>query len=600
MSEKANNKPENKPENKQENKQETNEKKIKERQQQLENQKVKDEVDVTINETKPYIDIIINEIRGKIDIRDLEGYRNGYFSMLVNKFEGNLEKLQKASTNEERLKYINEITQNKEDFKIFKNNIFEKFNQEQFEAKLKTFFASSQSKFSVEDYIYKIFRIGFSILSLKIASNYIDSVYIYNVIGNDTAPPTLATFVGFALILDIAMNACFFILINLLSQKSEQIKTLFEDNKKILIYDYVGTIILFGIIATSLSTIIENKRYFRYREDGSRAIRGFEKMLDYIVIVLHLIPFSTIIINLIGTSNASHLYDVLQDKLKKLSIMKNNLDSIRSVTKKGLNQSKDAKNLLKELINDFTSYNNKLRKGKKEEELSKYRKQELDKLKENIKEIEDIKSRIDNFYYTSSSPLLLANKNIFNILLKHGKPVEINIELSSSGLTDSLASFKITSEEHKNKYKEILKDILENKFKNDGYDDDKMRKKVKEKIISEKIGENLKDADKINTEKINTDRIKKDIEKNFDNIKRKIKEALEHKKREYQSELTEIEKLIKDRAKEISNSIKGGNKDIYILERNDIQKKLEVIYDKVDILDRLLEQTLNQTQVDLI
>ena len=551
----------------------------------------------------PEIDAIKTDLEQRIKPVDLQTYENGYYVELNEEIKKDLKKLEGQGSLNEKKEYVERMKKHLSDMRILQKRILQQYKSDSFKMELRDFFAKSQSKLEMQDYIYKVFRIIFSIIALKIASGNLESDYVVKVIGNDELPPSLAKMVGFAIALDFAMNIVFFIFINLVSQKNKVIEQMFENNKKILFYDYLGTMILFTLMGYFISTTVENKRYFRYREDGSRAIRGFELILIYIIIILHLVPFTVIVNNLLSSSKPEYLLSTVLDRLEKADGYTNKIITIQKRATNAINLATQIKSISYQLRLGIGTHNDGFRKKFMEVGTKKLSKdvgddimKELANLQDKRKQINTMKNALDRIHHSSTTKISYPNfvkdlgdlnisfptsvlksppRNIYESFITYGltkdsggstKANNNDIELETVNLSEAINEYKtIVSQASQRKFEDIpdinqlYNVVIQNIDKNDTL------QKIEYNNIKggsyNKISEYLKQNDNRKQSNIQqtTNAIIYDIKQAFKEQQSDIKRDLENKYNEVDDEIKKLEKFIKDRRLNVAaRYIKGG------------------------------------------
>lgn len=143
-------------------------------------------------------------------------------------------------------------------------------------------------------YVFKIIRIGLFFLALFLSSRIFEEMYIKNVFTKNKDPPSLLTFVIIFIAFDFVF--CLFIFIVVLLIKYifySPNGTFVIDNMFVLkmVIDYVLSTILLLVFSTIICSIIQKKKYFRYKLEGPRAIRACQELLFGVAAIVFLIPF---------------------------------------------------------------------------------------------------------------------------------------------------------------------------------------------------------------------------------------------------------------------------------------------------------------------
>jgi len=143
-------------------------------------------------------------------------------------------------------------------------------------------------------YIIKALRILFTYIALFLATRVFSPIYEDVVYDQKKSPPPLwhylIIFIGF----DISFNVFLIVVLFLL-----QFLFKTDDNSfmidKFLFYRYIGdyvlSMIVLIIIGVLISKVLVDKKYFKYKYEGLRAIRAFENLMFNTSIVIYLLPF---------------------------------------------------------------------------------------------------------------------------------------------------------------------------------------------------------------------------------------------------------------------------------------------------------------------
>jgi hypothetical protein len=146
-------------------------------------------------------------------------------------------------------------------------------------------------------YGLKFFRLLFTWFSLYLASKIFQEKYVKKVFANNEDPPDLRAFVGIFLGLEVAFMSAVFIFLVLLKYVFDKGGD-FVINAAVLkrfMVDYLISTVFIIVFAILLASIMMKKKYFRYKVDGLRAIRGLQEIILYIASIISIIPFFLVI-----------------------------------------------------------------------------------------------------------------------------------------------------------------------------------------------------------------------------------------------------------------------------------------------------------------
>lgn len=140
----------------------------------------------------------------------------------------------------------------------------------------------------------KALRIGIAAVVLDVAARAYRGVYQRRVHVLDQPPPDPAVFVAMFLALDATFHllvlAVLFTLFKMLKTPDNSFPIDLDVISRWAM-DYVAGTVVIMLLCLSLGYIIKNKRYFRFRHEGDRAIRSLAQMSFYVYVVTVPIPF---------------------------------------------------------------------------------------------------------------------------------------------------------------------------------------------------------------------------------------------------------------------------------------------------------------------
>jgi hypothetical protein len=143
-------------------------------------------------------------------------------------------------------------------------------------------------------YVIKALRILFAYVALFLTTRMFVPIYEDTVYDSKKDPPGLWKFMLIYLAFDVSLNVFLLVLLYLLKYlfKSDE-NSFVIDNLLIgyFITDYIIGMVIIMILGMLIGRIIIQKKYFKYKYEGVRAIRAFEKIVFFIAIVMILMPF---------------------------------------------------------------------------------------------------------------------------------------------------------------------------------------------------------------------------------------------------------------------------------------------------------------------
>jgi hypothetical protein len=167
-------------------------------------------------------------------------------------------------------------------------------------AKLKSLYNLNHSSMDLIDsqffvlYVIKGIRILFTYIALFLTTRVFSPIYEEQVYDKKGQPPSLAKYLLIFLAFDISFNVFLVVVLFLL-------KFLFKSDDNAFIIDnyvfskyftdYIISLVLVLAIGYMIGRVIMEKKYFKYRYEGLRAIRAFESTLFNMAIVVYLVPY---------------------------------------------------------------------------------------------------------------------------------------------------------------------------------------------------------------------------------------------------------------------------------------------------------------------
>jgi hypothetical protein len=111
-------------------------------------------------------------------------------------------------------------------------------------------------------------------------------------------PPGLWKFILIFVAFDVSLNIFLLVLLYLIKYLFKSDDSAFIIDNQLIsshIIDYLFALSATGIMAYLVGRVIVQKKYFKYKYEGMRAIRAFEKIVFYIAIVNILVPYFLIL-----------------------------------------------------------------------------------------------------------------------------------------------------------------------------------------------------------------------------------------------------------------------------------------------------------------
>lgn len=218
-----------------------------------------------------------------------EAVRN-YYRDVIDKFYNRIETI--ISTN-----FKIEGAEDKEELERLRDDLFEKLSKSR-----EKLYALYNNKVSIMDtlnqtfvavYLLKVVRLGFAFFAMYTASKILQQQYVNNVFANNQDPPDLRLFLiyywGIELIFIVGLMIFLVLLKFLFDRQGDFIVNGYLIMK--FTQDYIISSVLILILGIIIASVIMQKKYFKYKTDGLRAIRANQDILFYVVLVINFIPF---------------------------------------------------------------------------------------------------------------------------------------------------------------------------------------------------------------------------------------------------------------------------------------------------------------------
>ena len=126
-------------------------------------------------------------------------------------------------------------------------------------------------------YALKVVKVATSYISLTVTANYMGQIYMDKVLVNQENPQHLTNFITMFAILDLLMfSLCLgiFFGINTVVPGFNLMS-----NLSLLIQDYMIGLTMICISGLIVAIVMYNKKYFMYKDDGLRGIRGLKDIM---------------------------------------------------------------------------------------------------------------------------------------------------------------------------------------------------------------------------------------------------------------------------------------------------------------------------------
>lgn len=143
-------------------------------------------------------------------------------------------------------------------------------------------------------YILKAVNLAFAILSLYLTERLFSELYMKTVYALEQFPPSLTKFLLIYLFIHAAFNLFLFIILLLFLVAFKRPNNNFIINWFLIqtyFIDYFIITVIITALVTMISSIMQKNKYFRYKTEGLRAIRGLKEIMHYISYIIFFIPY---------------------------------------------------------------------------------------------------------------------------------------------------------------------------------------------------------------------------------------------------------------------------------------------------------------------
>lgn len=159
--------------------------------------------------------------------------------------------------------------------------------------------AASLPPYAVAVMGLKLLRVLLAWISVFLTTRIFSPIYEDLVYEQRKDPPNLGRYVGIYVALELAFNAFVIALLALVAHIFGKAPGNPIDVRALKAHaiDYGASLAVTASLGSWLASVVALKRYFKYKFEGLRAIRAFERMLLAVAVHVHLIPFFAIFSN---------------------------------------------------------------------------------------------------------------------------------------------------------------------------------------------------------------------------------------------------------------------------------------------------------------
>ena len=143
-------------------------------------------------------------------------------------------------------------------------------------------------------YIIKAIRVALLWVALTFAKGIFMPMYSSAVYVQNTKPPSALWFVLIYVAIDMSLNLAMFIILLTLKFIFKTDENTFPVSDHLIhaiVVDYAITTTMMTFLSLIVASVIQRKKYFRYRFEGDRGIRAMSDMLFWITTGVLFIPF---------------------------------------------------------------------------------------------------------------------------------------------------------------------------------------------------------------------------------------------------------------------------------------------------------------------
>jgi len=147
-------------------------------------------------------------------------------------------------------------------------------------------------------YVLKLMNYGFFALALYLAEKLFSEMYMKNVYGNGSNPPDLLIYIGITLALNLAFVIFLLVVLFLVMYIFQNPNNNFIVDMQLIskfLIDYIITTVIVGLVGVICGSIIQKKRYFRYKTEGLRGVRALNELMLSLGALVFVVPYFYIV-----------------------------------------------------------------------------------------------------------------------------------------------------------------------------------------------------------------------------------------------------------------------------------------------------------------
>ncbi len=143
-------------------------------------------------------------------------------------------------------------------------------------------------------YVLKAISLAFAIFALYLTERLFSELYMKTVYAMEQYPPSLQNFLLLFLFIHAGFNLFIFIVLLLLLVAFKRPNNNFIVNWFLIqtyFIDYFVITVMMTALSAMIASIMQKNKYFRYKTEGLRAVRGLREIMQYIAYIVFFIPY---------------------------------------------------------------------------------------------------------------------------------------------------------------------------------------------------------------------------------------------------------------------------------------------------------------------
>lgn len=146
-------------------------------------------------------------------------------------------------------------------------------------------------------YTVKLVRFLVLWIALYVTEKVFQDAYVSSVLIRNSTPPDLRPLVIYALLVDFVFFTFMVFVIQLLRAQDRGATYAIDGNLVAsLVLDYIGSVVVFGVVGLGISSVVQDKEILRYKDDGLRSIRALGTLLLYGALITLTVPYYMLLV----------------------------------------------------------------------------------------------------------------------------------------------------------------------------------------------------------------------------------------------------------------------------------------------------------------